>query len=293
MKPAAAPPWLEAFQASFSKLLRTPLDRSTGQLRAPERTYDAELCDAVLASSMLTAPERLAVYHRQYWFRLFNTLQDEYPTATCVLGAWSFNAAASGFLLAHPPRGCDLARAADGFADYLEAALPEQGLSLGPGRPVVPKRAIVQAARLDDAHRTVFRAPEQPAFELAAADGERLARQRLAWSPCVVLLQLDRPLIQLRDAASADREVAQPLPAAFPDGPRWLVVCRTPTGYARAWLEPLQAKLMLLLRDKPLVEALGYLERDVAPEAREALARDTQRWLATGVRFGFWTGLVP
>jgi hypothetical protein len=275
---------LEAFEASFSKLLRTPLDRSTGTLRAPMSSYDAATCEAVLPSSALTARERLAVYHRQYWFRLFNTLQDEYPTTTRVLGGWPFNALASRFLVAHPPKERDLARVADGFADYLEATLPTDGTST---------RAVVQAARLDDAHREVFRAPEQPAFELAAAGAERVARERLVWSAAVRLLELDRPLTELRDAAGVDKERAQPLPAAFEEGPRWLVVCRTATGYARAWLEPQQAKLMLLLRDKPLVDALAHLEHEVPQEARAALARDTQRWLANGVRHGFWTGLEP
>jgi hypothetical protein len=53
-------------QARFGAMLRTPLDRSSGELRAETSAYDAALTEAVLPTETLSAAERLAVYHRQY-----------------------------------------------------------------------------------------------------------------------------------------------------------------------------------------------------------------------------------
>lgn len=280
MSTAGAPEWLEAFQARFSAMLRTPLDRSTGTLRDQASRYPAELCDEALAARALGAAERLAVYNRQYWFRLFSVMQSEYRLTARLLGAWSFNELAASFLEANPPRERDLGCAGDGFVAFLDSAVPLEG-----------SRAVRQAARIDDAFRSVFRAPFQPAFAPTAADVARLSSARLQWSDAVRLVEEDWPLLQLREQPDpGERAVALPEPHATT---RHWAICRTNEGQRRAPLEPLQAKLMRLLYDHPLDVALAQLEREQPNDQAGRLAAQTQRWFAQGVRLGFWTGIAP
>jgi len=288
-KPAAAPAWLEAYQARFSTMLRTPLDRAAGTLHARTSEYDDALCKEARGAGKLGPRERLAAYNQQYWFRLFGVLQHEHVLCARLLGAWSFNALAAAFLEEHPPRHHDLARAADGFSEYLERTLPAEGFALERERRTVPRRALLQAARMDDAFRAVFRAPEQPAFAPTSNDAERLERSRLRRSLAARSVEEDWPLLPLRDRAS-DVERAVPLPEPHAVPRHWMI-CRSPEGFRSVPLEPLAAKLMELLDERPVGQALAELEQRVPPAQRAELAARTQRWLAEGIRHGFWTGL--
>lgn len=181
------PPWLEEFQGRFSALLRAPLDRSTGTLRADTSAYDPAV-DARDAANA-TARERLAVYHRQYWFRLFGALQTAFPLTTRLLGHWHFNEHVASFLVASPPRGWDLDRAPDGFEAHLAATLDEAGAVSGPPAGRVPRRAVIEAATIDAAYRAVFRAPAVTGYRPSPADAARLLDARLTPSPAVVIVE--------------------------------------------------------------------------------------------------------
>lgn len=290
-KPREAPAWLEGYQGRFSAMLRTPLDRSSGTLRDRTAAYPAELCAEALGGRGLDAAERLAVYNRQYWFRLFTVMQHEYRLTTRLLGPWTLNGLAAQLLEARPPREHDLACAADGFAEFLEHVVPRAGVVLEREQRAVPKQALVQAARIDDAFRLVFRAPEQAAFAPSAADAARMEHARLRWSLAVRRVEEAWPLLALRDAA-IDGERAVELPAPHPR-PRQLMICRAPAGFRIVPLEPLAAQLMERLERMPLGAALAELEHSVPASDRATLPAMTQRWLADGMRFGYWTGLEP
>jgi hypothetical protein len=285
------PEWLERYQARFSEMLRAPLDRSTGTLRARPEDYAAELCAEVLGARGLTGAQRLAAYNRQYWFRLFTALQTEQPLTTALLGPWTFNSLAARFLEKQLPRGHDLGRVADGFCDFLERELPIEGATLERDRRLVPRRAIVQAARIDDAFRCVFRAPEQKPFAPGAKDAERIPSARLCWSHAVRRVEEDWPLLELRrEVRASERAIALPAPHAVP---RHAMVCRTPEGFRVVPLAPLEATLMQLLETRPLGAALAELEQGITDDARASLAAQTRRWLAEGMRLGYWTGFEP
>lgn len=289
--PARPPAWLEAYQARFSAMLRTPLERASGTLRAQHDGYPSELRAEALPSARLSAAERLAIYNRQYWLRLFTALQQEYRLTAELLGAWTFNALAAQFLEAHPPREHDLARAADGFPSFLEQALPEGGIELERERRAVPARALVQAARIDDAYRSVLRAPEQPVFAPSARDAARLERARLVPSRAARRVEEDWPLLALRERAR-DGERAVALPEPHP-APRAWMICRAIEGLRAVPLEPLEAQLMRLLEELPLDRALAALERAAPAAERAELPERARRWLAEGVRHGYWTGIAP
>jgi hypothetical protein len=288
------PPWLADFQRGFGAVLRAPLDRSSGTLRAVPSTYDA----STLASVAFDAPARLAVYNRQYWCRLFNVMQAELPLVTALTGAWTFNDLAGRFLLAHPPTSPDLGRVADGFDVFLEEAAPPGGIKPDGVAAVLPRAALVQAARVDQAFRRVLAAPDEASFRPTAADAARLGRCRLVPSRAVSIVDEGWPLFEMRHRlprAPASR--ARSLPAPHPEGLRSWAVCRAgvpaadASGHRVVPLDRGQAGLLRHLHSRTVADALTRLEAEHAGEDPAALARSVQRWLAESMDLGFWTGL--
>lgn len=282
---SSAPPWLADFQARFGAVLRTPLDRATGTLRATPDAYDpaVDARDAHNASSR----ERLAVYNRQYWFRLFTVFQDSFPLTTRLLGHWSFNDYAARFLMACPPRGWDIDDATSGFEAHFAAALDAP--LVGPS--ATPREALIEAAAIDAAWRTVLRAPDLVPYRPSAADAARLLDARLTPSPAVVILEEHWPLVELRQSLLGDAGEA-PVALPAPRAQRW-ALARQPTGIARVRLEPREAELLGLLGRCTVREALGRLEQACSAEEAAALPGRTRAWLARSVELDFWIGISP
>lgn len=313
MSEGRVPAWLADFQRAFGAVLRAPLDRRSGELRAVPSAYDA----AVVAGVAGDGAARLAVYNRQYWFRLFGVMQEELPLVTALVGPWAFNGLAQRFLLAHPPADRDIARVADGFDVFLEARAPAAGgmpdglsdvVSGGLSRVVpdslsgvvpdggvgpLPRAALVQAARVDEAFRRVRWAPEEGAFRPAPADAGRLARCRLVPSRALSIVDEDWPLFELRHRLPrGPGPRAWELPPPHAGGRRSWAVCRAPGGHRVLPLDRRRAALLRHLCARPVGEALALLEEAESPrQPPEQLARDVRRWLAESVDLGFWTAL--
>ena len=279
----AAPPWLQDFQARFGDVLRTPLARDTGTLSATPDRYDSELVRETLGGSGMTSAERLAVYNRQYWFRLFGVLHGAFPLTCRLMGYWEFNRYAGRYLLAHPPRGWDIDAIAEDFGPFFAREIDE---------PAAEEREVyVEAARIDAAYRAVFRAPPVTPFRPSAADAAHLLDARLIESPAVAILEEHSGLLALRRTLLNDAsERRVPLPPPWP-ALRTVALFRTAEGTAEVPLEAREAALLRLLREHPVRDAVALLERGCPEEDRAELPSKTQAWLARSVQRGWWTGM--
>jgi hypothetical protein len=188
------PRWLADLQRAFSSALRAPLDRSTLTLRAREESYGAEILGEVLPRGDTTPAARLAVYNRQYWFRLFTVLQGEFPLTARVAGFWSFNALAERHLLERPPSSFDIGQAADGFEAMIRR------LDDGDLPPALRDRhlALHDAANIDEAFRAVASSPDEPAFRPGPDDTAALLEHGLAASSRWRLVEERFALLELR-----------------------------------------------------------------------------------------------
>ncbi len=290
------PTSLSEFQREFGALIRTPLDRNSGTLRANLAQYPETLVGDAVTALALSARERLAVYNRQYWFRLFSVLQRAYPLTAQLLGHWSFNGLASLYLEAHPPTQRELDPVAIGFSVYLLELLKGEGeaalrSAAAPAPPLAPT-ALADAVRLDAAWRAVFVAPAAGAFAISPADAPRLAEARLERSPAVALIWLDYPLVELRVEALS-RSSQKPLPAPAPslEPVAWLLV-RTQRGVGHVKLERTEARLYEELFEHPVGVALARLEQQLPAGERAGLPQQVQAWLARSVRIGVWSGVA-
>ncbi|HVU00676.1 MAG TPA: DNA-binding domain-containing protein [Polyangiaceae bacterium] len=285
MSAGVVPPWLYVFQSRFTAMLRTPLDPSSGTFSPAPSRYDTELRHLALPSRKLGAAERLAVYNRQYWIRLFQCVQSAFPLTARLVGYFPFNGYVSRFLSEAPPRSWNIDQVPDGFETFLEKALAEE-------RPArADREALLEAAALDVAWRRVFLAPPCDEFRPTAEDAARLTTGRLRPSAAVAILRERWALAALRARLVADAsETTHPLPEQHPS-PRAFALVRRPGGVGELSLAPLEARLFELLAGHPVSEALGLLEAECPEPERAALPANAQRWLARSVELGFWSGL--
>lgn len=284
-----APAWLGEFQSAFGAILREPLDRQTGSLRALTDRYDLSL--GATDGARIDARERLAVYHRQYWFRLFGVVQAGFPLTARLLGFWHFNEFAAAFLVAHPPRAWDIGRAADGFATFLQAAVAGRTLRVGSPVRDVDGDLVAAAATIDEVFRHVFDLAPEPAFRPGPADAARLLSARLVPAATACLVEERWPLARLRQDAVGRGDLAEIMPPDALTEPAFWAVFQTHVGVSQARLSRLEASLWRLLREHPVERALGLLEASCTEAERATLPALTQTFLARSVELGFWTGL--
>ncbi len=282
MSPRPAPPWLGELQARFGAVLRTPLDRSTGTLRASIDAFPPDAIDDAVDGPHGAAPQRLAVYHRQYWFRLFGVMQSAFPLTARLFGHWHFNGVVTGYVLAHAPRSWDIDRVPDGFAPYLRSvALAE-----------TQREALLEAADLDATWRALFRAPTVAPYHPGADDAARLLEARLVPSPATAVVVLRWPWLELKRAlASAPGESIVAVPALLAEPRAWALL-REPGGIRQLLLEPREAQLLLALGRVTVGAALAEVEAACPPEERQALPSRARQWLARSVERGMWSGLA-
>lgn len=281
-----APAWLAEFQASFGDVIRTPLDGTSGTLTAHPSAYDSHVLRDAQDASNATGSERLAVYNRQYWFRLFDVLQNAFPLTSRLTGYWLFNECATRFLLANPPRGWEIDRVPDGFEAFFEAFF--EGTLEWPDASA--RQAWIESARIDAAWRDVFRAPKVPPFRPSQADASRLLESRLTPSPAVRVILERFPLLDLRKKTLGDpsaTRVASPPPLAHPRA--WALV-RNDEGILQISLEPREAELFALLRDFSVRDALARLEHACSADERVLLPAKIRAWLARSLEHEFWIG---
>lgn len=291
MSPRDAPAWLGAFQEAFGAVIQTPLDRSTGSLRAETEHYDLSV--GATDGPRASARDRLAVYHRQYWFRLFGVMQSSFPLTARLLGFWHFNEFAAAFLSLHPPSSWDIAKTGDGFAAFLGTTLVDRTVRVGSPLRDVAGEMVIAAAALDEAFRAAFHAPVEPSFRPGPEDAARLPTSRLRPSSSALLVEERWALARARQEAMNRGDEAEILPPPPHDQPVSWAVFRVRGVVSQARLSTLEARLWRLLREEPLGRALGQLEGTCDEAERAALPATTQTFLQRSVELSFWTGLDP
>lgn len=307
------PAWFSAFQQEMGRLLRTPLDMSSGRFRAAVEAYPRALVDDVRNDGP-GAITRLELYHEQYWRRLFNTFQEAFPRTARAVGYFWFNALVSHFLVKHPPRSFDLSEVTEGFFSWLVAALDEMvlpGKTNPPasgyrvietplrefppsgtrsaavhvlGSVAAPWSLVTQALHVDEAERRAFRAAWETPWQPTALERARLREMRLRYAPSFSLLRLDydvpvgRPL--------DDKEFSPHKQKT----PAHVVILRAPRGMTTYPVDPIFARLLALARGCPLGEALNRTEKALTGALREHWEQSVNGYIDNALSYGFWIG---
>ena len=179
----------------------------------PKRRRDgvsnaSEADQYIKPNDRLTSFERLEIYNRQYWFRLYSCFEEDFPGLKAILGATKFERLMRDYLTECPSQSFSLRN----LGSQLESWLLAHPECLEPRT-----RLALDMARLEWAHIEAFDEAENPlldADDLAAINED----SKLSLQPYLRVLELQYPvedlLIELRsESGSSDASSNNASPA--------------------------------------------------------------------------------
>jgi hypothetical protein len=181
---------LLALQRRMARAVMTPLTPGERMRNvAPSgRSMRAEAASFIKPNDRLTSFERLEVYNRQYWFRLFSALTDDFPGLRAVLGDRSFDALSKAYLRDCPNTSFTLRN----LGSKLEGWLTKHSRYAGNR-----KNLAIDMVRLEWADIEAFDGEAVPALKAENLAGVDPGTLRLRLQPYVRLLNLRYPVDDL------------------------------------------------------------------------------------------------
>jgi len=142
-------------QARFAALVTARND--VAAIVARDADARAAVDAMVAGDSRLSAAERLDVYADMYFIRIHDVLREEAPRTAAALGAESFHALVTDYLIACPPGHPSLREVGARLPDYLA------------GHPLAARRPwLAELARLERARLEVFDGPDDAPVSIAS-----------------------------------------------------------------------------------------------------------------------------
>jgi hypothetical protein len=190
-------PDLAALQRQMADAVMRPLTKNeTMQKRDTSGASIAKQADTFIKpNDRLTSFERLEIYNRQYWFRLFSSFEEDFPGVKSLVGTRRFEALMRAYLEAHPSRSFTLRNLGSSLVEWLK----QNPQYAGPNA-----ESVIAMAALEWAHIEAFdnerREPITAEQIVSIGDDSRLALQ-----PYLRLLDLpyavDDALLAIRDSS--------------------------------------------------------------------------------------------
>jgi hypothetical protein len=186
-------------QRRMARAVMQPLtQKETMRLRRSDGApMQSEAQAFIKPNDRLSSLERLEIYNRQYWFRLYSSFEEDFPGLQAVMGRKPFEKLMHAYLEACPSTSYTLRNLGARLSQWLEK---------NPAYTKPRTRLALDMARLEWAHIEAYDAAELPIpapEALAAIDAE----SHLQIQPHVQLLELAYPvddlLIQVRNEAGS------------------------------------------------------------------------------------------
>jgi hypothetical protein len=264
---------LLGLQRAFLRSLREPVfGESRARTALPVR--DGQISDAftdtadrfIKPSPSLQPVERLELYHRQYWYRLLDSIEEDFPALQRVLGVENFWRLIEAYLETAPSHSYTLRHLGAGLADFI-GGHPE----LAGSHPI----HALELARLEYALCEAFEAAEWP-----PVSPEQLAGESLALQPHLRLFALRTPADELW------RLDDEPIPDDLFGVPRDdtefdVAAYRLRFKLHVERLDPAAFRLLQAIAEEGRLEMA--LERSGLAEAAEAVQAQVSNW------FRVWT----
>ncbi|MGC1902452.1 MAG: DNA-binding domain-containing protein [Candidatus Acidiferrum sp.] len=286
---------LLALQRTMARAVMQPLTPSEHmQQKAPGGgKMPAYAGRFIKPNDRLTSFERLEIYNRQYWFRLFSAMAEDFPGLCSVLGEKQFDAMCKAYLIDCPSTSFTLRNLGSKLESWLRAhpkfAAKKQTLAL-------------DIARLEWADVEAFDNEAKPPLRTEDLAGADAAHLTLELQPYVRLLDLKYPvddlLLAVRKEEDTDfasnafserrkkkhvRAVAKLKPQAI-----FLVVHRIENSVYFRRIEPEEFAMLAALRQgKKLGKALDAAFRNSAMPV-EQRAGAVQQWFQNWATLGWF-----
>jgi hypothetical protein len=280
---------LRAFQRVMATALIRPLTAEDGL--QPKwidgRPMEKVAAEFIKPNDRLSSFERLQLYGRMYWFRLYDAIRDDCPGLMAALGEERFWRLAQAYLAKCPSRSFSLRN----LSSRLEGFIRDHPRLTAPNRELA-----LEIARFEWAQTVAFDDEARPVI-----DANRLARTpptrlRLGLQPYVTLLALrfpvDRFVVAVKrrnalrgeasntpDAEAADRRPSRQARLPRPN-PTYLAVHRHNNRlFYKRMSAPAFRVLAALQKGLPLSRAIAAAGRDARPHQVRAWFKS---WMALG-----------
>jgi hypothetical protein len=287
---------LRSIQRAFATGITRPLTKSYRM--QPKWTDGTSTRQAVAAfikpNDRLTSFDRLEIYNKQYWFRLLDSLYEDFPGLRALIGDERFHKLSIAYLTKYPSNTFSLRD----LGERMERFLAREPKWMRPN----PKLAR-DLVRIEWAHIVAFDAEALPPLEIdALLDGGDPAKLRLGLQPYVTFLACDYPVddfiinVRRREepqgeasnavAERAKRKVAKKVKLPKPEK-IWLAVHRSQNTVHYKRLEPeAYAICAALKKGLPLQTACerAFRRKKGDPHFGATL----QTWFAQWAAFGWF-----
>jgi hypothetical protein len=174
-------PSLAETQREFFRALQLPLrgsSRRSTELPPSEEAHDPSFLNTaerlIRPSPALIPAECLELYHRQYWFRLLDSIEEDFPGVVRFLGKERFWEVVEAYLLRHSSQSFTLRHLGRVMPDFLAGCLDD---------PITRRRAIA-IAQIEWAMMEAFEAAEGP-----SATPEQISEETITLQPHLILLE--------------------------------------------------------------------------------------------------------
>jgi len=180
-------PSLVETQRDLFSAITSPLrgrSRRMTDLPADETPHDPEFLAAadryIRPSPTLIPAECLELYHRQYWFRLLDSIEEDFPSLVRLVGRERFWAIIEAYLLKHPSSSFTLRHLGSRLPEFLRTddTLSDRDL----------RTRATAVAKIESSLMLVFEAPQ-----LQPAGPEDVANRPFTLQPHVILLTQETP----------------------------------------------------------------------------------------------------
>lgn len=113
---------LQELQHRMAKAVMQPLTAREQMRRrnSAGQSNEAEADQFIRPNDRLTSFERLEIYNRQYWFRLFSSFEEDFPGVQAVIGRKRFQGLMRAYLEAHPSTSFSLRNLGSRLVNWLE-----------------------------------------------------------------------------------------------------------------------------------------------------------------------------
>jgi hypothetical protein len=286
---------LLGLQRRMARAVMTPLTPNERMRRiAPDgRPMSRVAAGFIKPNDRLTSFERLEIYNRQYWFRLFSGFAEDFPGVRAILGDRRFDALSKAYLKQCPSRSFTLRNLGSRLESWLRTHPRWAGSR---------QKLVVDMARLEWADIEAFDGKSEPVLKREDLAGAEPTRLRLRLQPYIQLLDLRYPVDDLlltvradapgdsQDASNAFNERRKrkrvAAVARFRPAPIFLAVHRVDYSVYFCRLEPEEFAILSRLRQgKSLNQAMdgGFRGSKIPRDRRaESLAQWFHNWAALG-----------
>lgn len=175
-----APPFLIDLQSWFSRIETFPLTPSEFPNYPPE--IKEQITQKITDGPNLNAEQRIGIYNQQYWWRLWEILQNHYPSLVRIFGPQDFNdTIATPYLTKYPPNSWDLHTLGTRLPEWIQKEYQEEDIHL-----------ILPLAQIDEAHQRIpYEQQLRPATKITEIS-------RLTLQPFISLFSLHADLFTFR-----------------------------------------------------------------------------------------------